>query len=415
MKRLTNEIPNQFVKTTVLWFFLIMVVLNAAIWALSYYHYQEEKARTTTRLVEVMSHMLYYESIESTIAFATHYEHTQNISIRLTDANYVVIYASSREFTENKTYLVQNNQEILGYLSVDYEYAFFGQRFNQVFWVFHLFSLGLFLFLTYTFLNKAKQLNLAIKEDLSNIPLNHVDYHFEEFSELKTKMQSYMQIENDYKAHLRNHVLTFAHDFKTPLTIIRLTLESKRKGLLESDEAFLCTIEDELKTMESILPKLMTTKVDQMVAKHDLSQLIYARLDALRDVFASKNINIQISLYPFEFWYSEEEIKRVFDHLLFNAFYYSLENSTIHVSVNPVEQTLSIKDEGIGMDEETIKRVLKGNYRHEHAMNMHKSGSGKGLMIVNNILTKNGYSLSITQNATKGITATITFKSSNTT
>jgi signal transduction histidine kinase len=82
-------------------------------------------------------------------------------------------------------------------------------------------------------------------------------------------------------------------------------------------------------------------------------------------------------------------VERIISRLIDNAILYS-EKGEIEVSIDLEKENkkewikISVKDEGIGLDERDKENLFKLFYRGEKATFMHPNGSGLGLFIVKN-------------------------------
>ena len=68
-----------------------------------------------------------------------------------------------------------------------------------------------------------------------------------------------------------------------------------------------------------------------------------------------------------------------------------------------------IKDQGIGIDKDTLDMIKKGPYRNKEAFTHNKYGSGMGLQIVFEIVNRLGYNLDIESEVNKGTEIRIQF------
>jgi signal transduction histidine kinase len=88
--------------------------------------------------------------------------------------------------------------------------------------------------------------------------------------------------------------------------------------------------------------------------------------------------------------WDERRIRQVLVNLLSNALKYSLEGSTVTISVAADERgaTLRVRDQGIGLDDTELSRLFRRGYRAESARNV--TGAGLGLYFSNGIVAAHG-------------------------
>src|SRR6476620_314982 len=88
-----------------------------------------------------------------------------------------------------------------------------------------------------------------------------------------------------------------------------------------------------------------------------------------------------------------EELRAAVSNVLDNAVKYSGENVEISVHLDTPDQklvTLSVRDKGVGIPAEELKRVFKRFYRVSNRSLSHVKGTGLGLFIVRAIAKKHG-------------------------
>lgn len=101
--------------------------------------------------------------------------------------------------------------------------------------------------------------------------------------------------------------------------------------------------------------------------------------------------------------------QRVLDNLIANAIKYNPAGTTIKVSLSPIEQHLiviTIEDDGIGMDKETLGKLFQRYYR---GTNTKESGSGTGLgmAITKQLIQLHGGSINVKSEPDNGTTVRI--------
>jgi len=94
-------------------------------------------------------------------------------------------------------------------------------------------------------------------------------------------------------------------------------------------------------------------------------------------------------------------------NLIENAIKYNKENGKVEIGVNVLNRDkveLFIKDTGIGIDENDIKRVTERFYRVDKSRSREKGGTGLGLSIVKHIIEAHGETLKIESKPDQGST-----------
>ena len=106
---------------------------------------------------------------------------------------------------------------------------------------------------------------------------------------------------------------------------------------------------------------------------------------------------------------SKIDLMRILDNIISNAFYYSKKGGKITISFNK-DKVLTVKDNGIGMNEKTLELINYGYYRSKEAYVYNKTGSGLGLKMVREIVERLGYEFKIESKEFSGTTVTVVFK-----
>lgn len=210
----------------------------------------------------------------------------------------------------------------------------------------------------------------------------------------------------------------FFHEFKTPITSIQgfaQYLVNTGNGI-ESPERmkYLHVIADEaLRLSELSQNTLMLSKVEacQIITdKEDfnLSEQIRHCSILLLPQMEKKKINVELDL-PEHMKYNgnTELLEQVWINLLNNAVKYTPENGSIEVRAVRGDDriTVSISDNGIGMDDETAGHIFEKYFQGGGSHS--RGGNGIGLSIVHRIVTLCGGSVEAASEPGLGSTFTV--------
>lgn len=95
-----------------------------------------------------------------------------------------------------------------------------------------------------------------------------------------------------------------------------------------------------------------------------------------------------------EVWVSadHDKISQVFNNLISNAVKYSPARSTVHIASNVIgdKVQISVRDDGMGINETDLPRLFERYYRVKEAENNHISGFGIGLYLCSEIIKRHG-------------------------
>lgn len=103
-----------------------------------------------------------------------------------------------------------------------------------------------------------------------------------------------------------------------------------------------------------------------------------------------------------------QKLAMVMSNLVENAIRYNVKNGSVTVAVVPVAGEpfleVSIKDTGIGIPQEDLKKLFTKFFRAENALKLQTEGSGLGLYIVRNIIQAHGGRIWVESEPERGTT-----------
>lgn len=214
------------------------------------------------------------------------------------------------------------------------------------------------------------------------------------------------------KKQLTNNI---NHELKTPVASIQVCLETllahenlpaeKRKEFLERGIANTERLKQLLADVSLITR--MEDGSEQIIRQPvDLKDIID---EVCRESFSAaqaKNISIDNSVTtPLPMSGNESLLVSVFHNLIDNAIAYSGGNkiSVRLVSESPSKITLSLSDNGSGVDEEHIPRLFERFYRVDKGRSRAAGGTGLGLSIVKNAVILHGGTISVENQRNGGL------------
>jgi len=196
------------------------------------------------------------------------------------------------------------------------------------------------------------------------------------------------------------HAVT--HELKTPLTSIRLylqTLQSRAVDDTQRQEFYRVMLADSdrlLGTVEQVLQAAQLghrkNRLDEVV---DMEKLVKECLEEARTHHhlspESLRLLNETSEGAAKVIGSREELRSAVSNVLDNAIKYSGKKVDIQVELSASDNvSLRIRDNGIGIPREELKRVFKRFYRVADREVARVKGSGLGLFIVRSIAKKYG-------------------------
>ena len=224
-------------------------------------------------------------------------------------------------------------------------------------------------------------------------------------------------LEEDNKT--KNKLLSIiSHDLRTPLVNTKGVLNLVNQGMVPPEEAdrLLQLLETQYLGTTSLLDNLLFWIKGQMDGKEDdkvkvgMHQLIKVLEEEHRMPLLKKKIVLRNLVDRDLAIVTEKEMMRIVcRNLISNAIKFTNENGTIDITSRLGDDHclyLAVKDNGIGMTKEAIEKVNAKQYYNTTGTSYEK-GSGFGLMLCRDLISKAGGELIVESEPGKGSTFTI--------
>lgn len=191
------------------------------------------------------------------------------------------------------------------------------------------------------------------------------------------------------------------HDLRTPLASLRLRAEN-----VDDDgerERMVATIDEMSRTLEDILSLARLGRSNEPAARVDLPALVDAVVEDLRD------LGHDVQLDPAEAFpvpLRPVMTTRAIRNLIDNAVKYG-GRARVRVFRDASEAVVEVEDEGPGIAEEHLERVMDGFQRLEGSRNRETGGTGIGLTIARSIVREQGGDIRLENRRTCGLKASL--------
>ena len=214
--------------------------------------------------------------------------------------------------------------------------------------------------------------------------------------------------------------IRFAHELKTPVSLIRAPLSVLEKdGKLPQDEQESVSTAirntDRLMNMINSLLDLREETGEQghlQLAAYDLRDYLGETLDAFQPLVKRKGISLDVQVADGldNVVFDREKMDRIVQNLVSNAVKYT-ENGSVTVSASPAGKMwkLCVKDTGIGIPAAVRSRIFNGGVRAANARDVDETGYGIGLMITRQLVTLHRGSISLESEEGSGSQFTLLF------
>jgi len=230
------------------------------------------------------------------------------------------------------------------------------------------------------------------------------------------QQQKLNKMKNDF-------INNMTHEFKTPLATISLAVDAlhspKVKGNAEQSIYFSDIIKEENKKMnkhvETILQAAFMEKqeLNLNTKKLHVHDIIHALVDTFALQIQDKEGEIILLLNAKNDVISGDEvhITNLINNLIDNAIKYSKPEVPPQIVITTTNTAknliIQIKDNGIGMSKEAVKRIFEKFYR-AHTGNLHNvKGFGLGMSYVKDIITAHKGKIKVDSTLGKGSTFTV--------
>ena len=212
-----------------------------------------------------------------------------------------------------------------------------------------------------------------------------------------------------------------SHEFRTPLTLISISLESIDKRAHERGSAN--DIEDSniIHCNTNILRNLIDEQIEfrkiengKIIYKPKLLEVnryIEQFYNHFKPLAKNKNINLSYSQYKDEIFANidNRQMQKVMFNLVSNSFRHTTINSNITLSVSVIDSKINIKicDNGNGIAAENMPFIFDRYYQARNNNLGQEEGSGIGLALCREIMILHGGNIKIESKEGEGTTATL--------
>ncbi len=215
---------------------------------------------------------------------------------------------------------------------------------------------------------------------------------------------------------LKNDIVaTVSHELKTPLASMRVLVDTLLDGRY-GDKAFvkdyLELISRENDRLSRMIDSFLTfsrmerKKHDFDFKEIDPADVVNAVHESVKKRFDAGGFTLAVDVSPDmpTITADRDGLIIVLLNLLDNAYTYAYDGKQVSLCayLDKERVCFEIKDNGVGMSQKEIKKVLNPFYQSDQSLSRHGTGCGLGLSIVKSIVDAHGGSISITSERGKG-------------
>jgi len=190
-------------------------------------------------------------------------------------------------------------------------------------------------------------------------------------------------------------IRSFAHDFRTPLTIVQGNIEALEDGIIEQKkfpDTFkkikyeIGYINELLNDMLSFIQSMKSVvKKEKIALKEFVDKEIFVLVQTQKNVALINKIK-EDTLIEF----TKTDLKKILMNLIENSIKFTNRGSVTCMFENNI---LIVEDTGIGVDAMECEKIFQAFYTVDVSKNRLQSGFGLGLAIAKNLAQKNDYDI----------------------
>lgn len=236
---------------------------------------------------------------------------------------------------------------------------------------------------------------------------------------MTSELSQYEQQRSQMEKMREEWISGLSHDLKTPLsTVIGYTkmLRSSHNWTTEEQQQFLEVMDNKAHYMEELIDDLTLTyrlkneRLPLHLQNIELTEWLRRSLIQIMNTAQAKD-------YTFDFIPEQEKVyvnidpilfQRVIDNLLINALKHNPPGTLIQLETHKLnqQQIIIVRDNGIGMDQETIDQLFNRYYRGT-ATTENIEGTGLGMAITEQLIKLHRGKITVDSVSSQGTTVTI--------
>lgn len=206
-----------------------------------------------------------------------------------------------------------------------------------------------------------------------------------------------------------------SHELRTPLTTMQGQIEAIIDGIWEPSESRLKSILEEvlrLSRLVGVLEHLAKYESENlMLDKKEISmdELIKHIMINFEKQLHDKRINLNLNLKNCKANVEKDKITQALINIVSNSIKYTEEDGELIIACFETSEsiTISVKDNGIGIDKKHLPHIFERFYRVDESRTRSTGGSGIGLTISKAIIEAHDGNIRVESNVGKGTKFTV--------
>ncbi|MGH0516668.1 sensor histidine kinase [Bacillus cereus] len=229
------------------------------------------------------------------------------------------------------------------------------------------------------------------------------------FNEMTDKLNDAFMMQSRFSANA-------AHELRTPLAVLKTKLDVFKKKNAHSTEeydALINVFEKQTQRLSELVFTLLDMTnmndgfEDGTICLKDVFEDIVSELSHIAD---EQEVKLYLDCADSVVYGNTDLLYRAFYNLVENGIKYNIDGGKVIIKVKSDKKQVivEIKDTGIGIPDEEKKNIFEPFYRVDKSRSREWGGSGLGLSIVQNIITKHNGNIVVTDNENGGTCFEIT-------
>lgn len=265
--------------------------------------------------------------------------------------------------------------------------------------------LGLF---TYTVYIPIRKITKAAKEYATGDFTQQINIHTNDEIGYLAASLNFMATElSTLEEDQRKFIANVSHDFRSPLTSIKGYIEAIMDGTIpyEMQDKYLNIILFETERLNKLTQSMLElnkygkkgTMLD--ISRFDINNTIKMVVQSFEGTCKQKKISFELILTGQTLFVSADmsKIQQVLYNLIDNAIKFSHADSTITIETTEKNEKVfvSVKDTGIGIPKDSLKKIWERFYKTDLSRGKDKRGTGLGLAIVKEIISAHDENINV--------------------
>ena len=196
------------------------------------------------------------------------------------------------------------------------------------------------------------------------------------------------QVISDYNNMVEYYTI-WAHQIKTPIASMRLTLQSDDSELSRKIQADLVRVEEYVEMVLTFL-RLDSDSTDYLIKEVELDGMIRPAIRKFKSDFIQKKLSVNYEPLEAKVLTDEKWLSFVIEQIISNAVKYTTTGG-ISISLSE-DKVLCVEDTGIGINPEDLPRIFENGYTGFNGREQ-KEASGIGLYLCRRICENLGHKI----------------------